>query len=393
MYRNPYARSRPDSSSCSCPQGYGAQIGSHLGSFAESGVRKLAKSWFGIGDYNLRSNSLVKTGSTDTSKVEIVPAGPRETRIIYKEYIGDVFTHPTTAGAFHSKSYDLNPGLMEVFPWLCTIAQQYEQWTPNGIIFEFRSTSSEYVATQALGSVIMATDYDSLDTGYANKQEMLNSAYSNESKPSERIVHGIECDPRDNPNRIFFMRSGSIPSGSTIREYDLGKFTIATQGGSTVNLNLGSLYIHYDITFRKEQIYNGPFLKGALYCYAQLQGTINGTTTLGSSPPDLGGSNFASSLTFTTNKVTFPTYTTGAYWYIVYYLQGSSTAALNAPVAVYVGMTEQASWGTGNGETGTKLIIIRLVKQTAAVATMQVSGGTLPTSAGGHLDIRQVNDY
>lgn len=335
----------------------------------------------------------MKTGSTDTSKVEIVPAGPRETRIIYKEYIGDVFTHPTTAGAFHSKSYDLNPGLMEVFPWLCTIAQQYEQWTPNGIIFEFRSTSSEYVATQALGSVIMATDYDSLDTGYANKQEMLNSAYSNESKPSERIVHGIECDPRDNPNRIFFMRSGSIPSGSTIREYDLGKFTIATQGGSTVNLNLGSLYIHYDITFRKEQIYNGPFLKGALYCYAQLQGTINGTTTLGSSPPDLGGSNFASSLTFTTNKVTFPTYTTGAYWYIVHYVQGSSTASLNAPVAVYVGMAEQASWGTGNGETGTKLIIIRLVKQTAAVATMQVSGGTFPVGSAGHLDIRQVNDY
>lgn len=116
MY-NPYysAAKRP----CVCPKtsgytGTGAEIGAAVGYYGEKyglPVARAVGKWFGVGDYTLKSNSLIRAGSTDTSKVEIVPAGPRETRIIYKEYIGDVFTHPTTAGAFYAKSYDLNPGL------------------------------------------------------------------------------------------------------------------------------------------------------------------------------------------------------------------------------------------------------------------------------------------
>lgn len=236
--------------------GFGAQ-------FSDMSERRY-KRFFGMGDYTLRSNSLITGGGSGTQAL-IQPQGSRAVRIIYREYIGDVFTHATVAGAFNLVSYPLNPGLLQTFPWLAPIALQYEQYTPLGMVFEFKSTSSEYVATQALGSVIMSTEYDVMDPAPANKQEMLNTCYSNEAKPSSGIIHGVECDPRDTPNKIYFVRHGSVTSGDNLRDYDIGFFNIATQGGATANLNLGSLYIHYDIVFRKEQIYGGIPGKGLLY--------------------------------------------------------------------------------------------------------------------------------
>lgn len=389
------SRSRSLKRPCTCgPQGFGAQVGSQLGQYAETGLRGLAKSWFGIGDYTLKSNSLVKTGSSDTSKVEIIPSGPRETRIIYREYIGDVYTHPSVAGQFYAKTYALNPGLMEAFPWLCSIAQNYEQWTPNGIIFEFRSTSSEYVATQALGSVIMATEYDALDSNFANKQEMLNAAYSNESKPSERIVHGVECDPRDNPNRIFYVRSAHIPSGGSVRDYDLGNFTIATQGGSTANLNLGSLYIHYDITFRKEQIYNGPFLKGALWYRGNLV-SPTGPNPLGTSSPTGVLGNTGSDISVALSTIQFPVFTTGAHWIVSYQIIGTSANFTNPPVSLS-GMTRVWDYSAPSvGTSNSQILVVSIYRQDASKASLSYGiTGSIPTSpTTAVLDIRQVNGY
>lgn len=322
---------RRSSKRCHCDNSIGAQ----LGGMAQKGLTSLAKSWFGMGDYTLKSNSLIQLGGTTTSDLQIVPSGNREVRIIYREYIGDVFTHPTVAGQFYPSTFNINPGLVSVFPWLAPIAQQYEQWTPNGIVFEFKSTSSEYVATQALGSIIMATEYDVLDAAYADKQTMLNSAYSNEAKPSQRIVHGIECDPRDNPNRIFYVRSGSVPTGSTARDYDIGNFTIATQGGATANLNLGSLYVHYDITFRKEQLFNGIPLKGQ---YRWMGSTLNPTAATAFPSTPLSGSDPGVTVTNVTSaggKINFPNWMVGMTIQIIL-IASNSTNTLSAATQTLV---------------------------------------------------------
>jgi len=360
---------------CHCgPQSIGAQ----LGDLAEKGVRGFAKSFFGVGDYTLKSNSLVPGGGATSSKVQIIPAGDRETRIIYREYLGDVYTHPTVAGSFNIAGYSLNPGLLATCPWLAPIAQQYEQWTPNGIVFEFRSTSSEYVSTQALGSVIMATEYDSLDTAFANKQEMLNAAYSNEAKPSERIVHGVECDPRDNPNRIFYVRAGPVPSGGSVRDYDLGTFYVATQGGATANLNLGSLYIHYDITLRKEQLFNGLTAKGVLYALYTNTTSYTNANPLTNLTYRSGYNNL---LTLSGTTITFPTYTSGARWVVMIRWYGSVAAAY-AFSALLVGLQEATGTSASefwSGGTSSYCVYAYIFTQTARTASIAFSGMTLPT--------------
>lgn len=298
-----------------------------------SGIGKKMKSFFGFGDYSLKSNSLIPggRGAGRGGSVQIVSGGPRSTRIIYREYIGDVFSHPTEANSFHVSAYPLNPGDISTFKWLPPIATQYEQWTPNGIVFEFRSTSSEYVSQQALGSIIMATEYDSYDRAYSSKVEMLNSAYANEGKPSDHLLHGIECDPRDNPNSIFYVRGGPLgPSDGDIRDYDLGIFYVATQGIPHVNANLGSLYVHYDITFRKEQLYGGLLLKNELILQQTFSPPYNdslGTITtynnnLPTYPEDVNFPDLPWIRDSDTPVFSLPTQTAGVRWFMTIYCEG-----------------------------------------------------------------------
>lgn len=293
----------------------------------------------GSGDYTLVGNSLVRGGGEASENLQIVPAGPRAVRVTYREYLGDVYTHPTTAGAFSITSYDLNPGLVSTFPWLAPIAQQFEQWTPNGIVFEFKSTSSEYVATQALGSVIMATEYDQFDSVYTTKQEMLNAAYSSECKPSCNSLHGVECAPMERPTSILYVRSTAVPALADVRDYDCGRFSIATQGGAAANLNLGSLYVHYDITFRKEQLFGGIAAKGLLYDCITSNTAVSGVTSASPLPTIASGNiRTAGSIPIMTigglgTTVIFPGWIQNGRWKIEYYF--TATSPSEKPAAAF----------------------------------------------------------
>lgn len=226
-----------------------------------------AASWFGWGDYNISTNSLIQGGSGMNSSARLQSTGAREVRLVYREYIGDVFTHPTIAGAFYQQNFAINPGLIDVAPWLSSLSNNYEQWRPNGILFEFVSTSGDITTNQALGKIIMATDYraDTLETKFSNVQEMLAEAYAQEAKPTSNMIHGLECAPSERTRNLYYTRAGGIPSGTSLSDYDLAQTTVATVGGPDVNTNLGSLYIHWDISLFKPILYEGVQNKGAIY--------------------------------------------------------------------------------------------------------------------------------
>lgn len=212
------------------------------------------KSWTGLGDYDLTSNSLVNRVGPD----QIVTRGPLAgTNFTYREYLGDVFTHPDTVGAMNLISYRINPASAHTFPWLSRVAPNWDKWRANGILFEFKSTCSNYSADSAVGSILMATEYDVLDPPYSTKRQMLNAAYANETRMDKNVVHGIECAPSTMPHDIFYVLGDDeeLPPGGNARDYSLGTFYMGTSGGSLpVNTNVGSLWIHYDMYFQTEQL-------------------------------------------------------------------------------------------------------------------------------------------
>jgi hypothetical protein len=207
----------------------------------------------------VKSNSLM-SAVTDT------PAGPpplfaskdgkRGTRFVEREFLTDISSAALSGGAtiFNNSSFPINPTNTLTFPWLSSIASLYDQWEPHGIVFEFVSTSSEYASSQALGAVIMSTDYDATDLAYASKQEMENADYACSTKPSQSLVHGIECASSERPLRVLYTNNPTA-SFST-----LGNFQIASTGCSTAGVKLGELWVSYDITFFKKQLPNSPNL-------------------------------------------------------------------------------------------------------------------------------------
>lgn len=236
-------------------KGLGSALGGALGSaFGLGGLGNslgsAVDSWVGGGDYELTSNSLIPSLATDSksTSIPVFHSTRRGIRITEKEYLGEI----TGSINFLNKSFPLNATNPLTFPWLSRFAHQFEQWEPHGIIFEFRTTSSTFNgASQALGSVIMATDYDVTDTAYLNKVEMAQADYSNSTVPSSSAFHGIECDSSERPTKVFYCSSGS---NTPLAMTTLGNFQIATLGMSVDNVVVGELWVSYDITFYKKQL-------------------------------------------------------------------------------------------------------------------------------------------
>lgn len=268
-----------------CEENMGGRLGRKLGNMGyDWGVDafnssyfgkkyKQAKEWFGQGDYVIKSNSIIDSGG-NPENLKMVTNGNAYTDFIYREYLGDIVA-PATPGNFNLQSYAIQPGMPQLHPWLSPIAQQFEQYEPMGIVFEYQSLLSDYSSTQVLGSIMMATDYDATDPPYQNKTEMMNAQYSSQAKPTEGLLHGIECDPSQRPARLLYVRGGQLGTNEDPKDYDVGNFQIATQGlGVAANTPIGSLFVHYHYRFYKQQISNGLPMKGQLSCL--IGSTMNG---------------------------------------------------------------------------------------------------------------------
>lgn len=210
-------------------------------------------SWLGLGAYTLNRNSIV----IDEGNSPLMMNGNDDTVIVrHREYVGEVYSS-ATAGAFTVSNFALQPGNSALFEWLAPIANQYQEWVPMGIVAEFKSNSGEVVSgpTNALGQVIMATDYNAYNTTpFQNKSQMNNTVYSTNAKITQSFVHAIECDPRKNVMESFFVRAGPVPAGQPPQLYDLGTFAIASHGCQGASQDLGELWFSYEIGLRKASL-------------------------------------------------------------------------------------------------------------------------------------------
>nr|UJQ92872.1 MAG: putative capsid protein [Narnaviridae sp.] len=381
----------------------GRDIGSLMG-FGDVGERVggTVGRLFGKGDYALRTNSLISSygmPSAGPSPPSFYKDGKRSVRIVEREYIGEVLSGTLSGGStvFTNSSFRINPGDTATFPWLSQVANQFEQWEPNGIVFEFRSTSSEFNGTtQSLGVVVLATDYDARDAPYGTKSEMENSDYAMSVKAASSAVHGVECDPSERPTRLLF--TGSPDSLSDLRLHDLGTFQIATQGMSAATVTLGELWVSYDITFYKKQIYGGTLGAGVITYKSKATAGISTSDYFGlanasfvSICSDENAIGLASGTTISLDGLPNGTYQLELAWY------GASTAVVS-PTLTYTNCAvspEYTALGftgfSNSGATATNLIITKMIKITSPGALIVLSGGTLPASADlMHLSLSQV---
>lgn len=300
----------------------GISLGSSMGRKIGSTAQKLFRSLTGMGDYEVKTNTIL--GSSDPP---IMHAGPGmgEIRIRHREFIRDIISS-ATANTFQTFSCAINPGAQSAFPWLSPIAQQFQEWSPAGIVFEFISKSSDALnsVNTALGSVILATEYNANQPIFISKLQMENSQYCSTVKPSQSCMHAIECDPRQMVMESLYIQKPTT-STNDLRFQNLGNFVIATSGFQGTSVNCGELWVTYDIVLRKSILYQ----RGAnLGDHWELPATVSTSDYFGFATASLQtSSNLGTSLTATTIK--FPSGFSGIV--SVTYRTFGISAALTAP--------------------------------------------------------------
>lgn len=281
----PAPKKRPPPMKLTGRGGYGQKVGSYLGGLAGGALGGLAetaiKSLAGYGSYSVAKNSVWDEMRGQDPPVVANRGSNGDVIIRHREYLGDVITS-STPGAFKVEAYPINPGMAQTFPWLNRISQQFEQYEFQGLVFEFKTMSADALnsTNTALGTVIMATEYNSVNPDFANKQQMENHEFASSCKPSISALHPIECARNQTTLDLQYVRNGAVPLGADIRMYDLGKFQIATVGFQAASVNIGELWVTYQVRFKKPCV---PELPGStnyvLSDHFKLTGVIDGVTT------------------------------------------------------------------------------------------------------------------
>lgn len=233
---------------------FGGAVGGAPGAEFGGVAGKLIGSIAGFGDYTIKYNSLLDMGHPIPSFGDMSQA----TVVRHREYITDIVV-PATPGTFTNRTFILNPGNPQTFPWLSQIAACYDQYQFMGCVFGFKSTAGD-TATFALGSVIMASDYDVSDPPYTSKNQMEQSQYCVSSKATVDQIHPIECDPSVGPVAIKYIdHADSVISSFEKRLADHALVQIATTGlpGGTSG-SIGELWVSYEVALYKPAVPTSP---------------------------------------------------------------------------------------------------------------------------------------
>jgi hypothetical protein len=288
----------------------GSAVGTSLGTATSK--------WLGSGDYAVGSNSVVRSSLKAASSIPAMHADGQSIVVRHKEYLGEVISSTSFTV---QQSFPLNPGLSTTFPWLAGIAVRFQEYRIKGMVFHYIPTSGSAVSSTnaALGSVMLQTSYRSTDAAPGSKVELLNEYCSNEAVPCEPFAHPIECDPKENPFNVQYVRSGPVTSGETQLMYDLGQTHLAVTGCQTDGNVLGDLWVTYEVELKKP-IVASNVTSAVASCSNWFGAGLSPTTIFG---PNTNVAPGSLAVTTLNNTLTFPKGAVGKYQVWIA-LQGSA---------------------------------------------------------------------
>lgn len=356
-----------------------ADIGRNVGKWLGTGIGSI----FGSGDY-VMSNSAEYNIFTNNNQIPKFSTTKQTNVVCHREFLGSI----TGATAFTNRSYPLNPGLSSSFPWLSSIASQYQEYRIHGMIFEFRPLITDYVLNGAPGVVVMATNYNANDPLYVSRQQIENTEYATSVKPTVGLIHGIECAADFTANPIKYVRSGAVGT-EDLRLYDMGNFQFVSQNNPAQDL--GELWVSYCVEFFK------PTISEEIDTVTASHHTFfTGATT--ASP--MGTVSFINvgNLLVTARTGTSMSFTAiaGQTYYVSYNWTGTGAgvaytaptlAVTNATPQTYMNLDTVTSFSAPQATlagtiNGCKNVFIKATTTTSnPTVTLALSGGTLPDSS------------
>lgn len=324
-----------------------ASAGASLG----TGLGAAISRWLGQGDYNVVSNSIVKSSLRASDSIPSMHKTGQTVTIRHKEFLTSI---KGSTNFTVQRFFLLQPGDTNTFPWASGIASHFQQYRIKGMVFHYVPTSGYAVSgtNPAIGAVMIQTSYRANEAAPTSKTEMLNEYWASEASPAESFCHPIECSPKENPFSVHYVRTVVPPENDTPLMYDLGVTYIATQGMPANDNIVGDLWVTYEIEFTKPLIKSNTHdavLNGALEAsYNVAPGTPFGTLLMTAK----------GSLKFTaqTRTITFPIGIVGEFVVHIDIQAASTFSAMDlSGAATFVNCTEIPLGDTGVNYTRTVL--------------------------------------
>jgi len=238
-----------------------------LGGFAQKKIGRI----FGMGEYKealaneigtssdqIREgnapevNSLVAPLSTN----ELVPVMHHDAegtiRITRREFVGTIDIR--TSGS--TQRYIIEPGNAVAFPWLNTMAKNFQQYAFLGFAAEYVPTSGfavgNDVGNAALGQVAMAFKYNvTEDPGawpVSDLAGILNMNGSVSGSPAAASSCYMECDPSMTNQPVKYVKTGETLANYSDQNYDSGVLIVRTEGAQDpFPFQCGQLWFTYEI--------------------------------------------------------------------------------------------------------------------------------------------------
>lgn len=330
---------------------------------------------FGSGEY-----SMSNTCWSATSQVPIMHSSNESVRIKHREYIADI----SMAGApFAIAQYSINPGIATTFPYLSAVANNFQEYSFKGLVFEFKTTSATALVSgtnTAMGSVMLAAQYRADASAFINKTQLLNEMWSVDTVPSQNVVLPIECAPAETVLTKQYVRSGTVTGD--IKLYDLATLSVATFGGQSGQTNVvGELWVSYDVELAKPQLSSIASASSGQTAFYGVAATWTTTNLFGAMT---ASANSTIALNLLSNTITFPV-GAGGYYYVIVSCTQSGTYGnagfnlTNAHVASNNIFVATPSGAASSGANGAVIVVNAPSNQQAAVA---VPINDFPTGTG-----------
>lgn len=258
-------------------KGFDPNYGSQLGGLIGNGLQSLSEV-IGFGDYTVAKNSMSQL-LAGSGPPAIVNFGKGDATVVrHREYIGDLrsgqFLPTASVTDFTILEFNINPGTSKLFPWLSRMANLFQFFEINGMVIELKTTSSNYAANMALGTMFVATNYNSLDSPPTNKIELLNMEFSTSSAPSCSQLHLVECARKFTVQDKLYVTADSNYKGGDPRLFNLGTVYIGSYGCPAEDTAIAEMWISYELSLyrpipgsenddSKSALYNTPSFGGA----------------------------------------------------------------------------------------------------------------------------------
>jgi len=223
---------------------------------------------------------VVKFGS---GKTVTLPNGGL--RYLRREYIADVIGQET----FTTVKYPVQPGNSTTFPWLAARARGFQKYRFNKLKFCYRPTCPS--STQ--GTVMLSPDYDSVDAAPISKIEANQLDDSVDGLAWERFSFDAK---RENLHALpqYWISGNLTPAGEDVKTYNVANMFLNVTGFAANNLNVGELYVEYEVDLIAPSLKLSPFDSGELAASVG----VSSTAPLGTAPVVTG------SLAYATNSTT-----------------------------------------------------------------------------------------